>query len=96
VSVNLSGVGPGGEAGDSVELLEEAADDLVSLGRCAQPVELCHNLRQRPFHLTDHALGIELALRVEALLTFHEFFAVEIRQGMERGLWLRTRIGEES
>ena len=35
-SVNLSGVGPGGEAGHGVELLEEAADDLVGVSVSAQ------------------------------------------------------------
>lgn len=94
--MNLSGIGPGGEAGDGIELLEEATDDLVRVGRRAQVIELRHHPRQRPFHLADHALGIELTLRVEAALTLDEFLAVEIGQRMQCGFWLRTRIGEES
>lgn len=94
--MNLSRIGPSGETGDRVELLEEAADDSVSLSRGAQVIKLRHDPRQCPLHLADHALRIELALRIEATLTLDEFLAIEIGQRIECRIWLRTRIGEET
>ena len=94
--MNLSGIGPGRKAGDDVELSEEAADDLVGVSFGAQAIELRHHLGERFLDIGDGVLGIELALLIEAAFALGKFFAVEIRQGMENGIALRARIGQEA
>lgn len=71
-------VGPCREAGHHVELAEETSHDLIGLGFGAQTVELSHHSRQGHFDVTNRPLRVELALRIQATLTFHELFAVEV------------------
>lgn len=94
--MNLSRIGPGGKAGNAIELLKKTADNLVGVGRGTQSIELCHHVRERLLHVADRALGKVLTLRIEAALALDEFFAVEIGQRIESGIGLRTRIGEET
>ena len=83
-SVDLSGISPGGKPGDDVELLEEAADDLVGVRRGTEPVELGKDLGERLLRVGDGALGVVLALLFKAALALHEFFTIESRYGVER------------
>src|SRR5687767_10649977 len=97
MSVNLSGVGPGGEAGQGIESLEESADDLVGVFLGAQAIELRQHLRERFLDLADGALRIVLTMRIEAPLALHELFAVEVGQGLKKDrLCLWTRVGEKA
>ena len=94
--VNLSRVGPGGTAGDDVELSEETADDLVGVTRHTQSIELRHYLGERTLDVLDRVLGIVLALLIEAALTAHTFLTVEIGKGVNNGIPKRTRICQEA
>jgi len=95
--VHVARVGPRGESGDDVELAEEIADDLVSIGFGTETIQLRHDAGQGLLHIADGALGVELALLIEATLTLGKFFAVEIGKGMEDGLAdLRARVGQEA
>lgn len=71
-------IGPGREPSDHVELSKESPDDLIGLGLRAQALELCHDACERDFDVANRPFGIELTLRIEAALTLHELFAVEI------------------
>ena len=79
----MSGIGPGGEPGDDVELSEEPADDLVGVSLGAQPIELGHDLDERLLDVADRVLRVVLALLFETALALEEFFAVEICDRME-------------
>src|SRR5687768_5382759 len=93
-SVNLLGVGPGGEAGDDVELAEEATDDLIGVGGGAEAVDLGHHLSKRLLHVLDRALRVVLALLFKTALTACELFAIEAGQGMESCASGRAAIGQ--
>ena len=92
----MSGVGPGGEAGDGIELLQETTDHFVRVGLGAEAIELPHHLGQRPLHFADGVLGVELTLRIEAALTSDQLFPIEIGRGMQHLVSVRTRIGQET
>jgi len=77
-SVSVSGVGPGGKAGDNVELSEEAADDLVGVSFGAEAIELRHHLGERFFDIGDGAVRVVLTLLFEAAFALCKFFAVEV------------------
>jgi hypothetical protein len=94
--VDVSGIGPGGKAGHRFELLKEPTHDLVGIGGGAQAIELRHHRRQRALDFTDRALRVVLALRIQTALAFDELFSVEIREGMEDGIRLRPRVGQEA
>ena len=55
-SVGVLGIGPGGEAGDDVEFLEERADQLRSVVLRAELLELSHDSGERRFDVGDGAL----------------------------------------
>jgi len=78
VSVDVSGIGPGGKPGDNVELSEEFADHFVSVVFRAESVELANDFQERLLHIVNCPLREELALLLETALTFQKFFAVEI------------------
>ena len=94
--MNLPGIGPGGGAADGVELSEEVAHNLVSVGCNAQSIQLRHHSTERPLHLADRSLGIKLPLLLEAALAFDDFFSVEIRKSVEHRIAVRMRIGQEA
>ena len=89
--MNVSGIGPDGTASGGVELSEEATDHLVGVSLRAQPIELSHYPLQRLLDVVDGALGIGVALLLEAALTLGEFLAVEVRQGEKDGIATRLR-----
>jgi hypothetical protein len=91
--VNLSGIGPGRKAGDNVELSQKAADDLVRVSFGAESIELGHHLGERSLEVDNGILGVILTLLFEAAFALHKFFAVKVRNGMENGIALRSRIG---
>lgn len=78
ISVRVSGVGPGGRAGNCIELLKEATYDLIGICCRAQPIELRQHLGQRLLNFADGAVRIILTLRVEAALAFDELFPVKV------------------
>ena len=78
MSVDVSGIGPGGKPGDDVELSEEFADHFVGVVFGAEPVELTYDFQKRLLHIVNRPFGEELALLLETALTFQKFFAVEI------------------
>ena len=92
----MFGIGPGRQARDDVELSEEAADDLVGVGLGAEAIELRQDPGERPFYFVDRRLRVELTLPFETALALDELFAVETGKGMDNGIALRTRIGEET
>jgi hypothetical protein len=77
-------------------LSEKAADDLVCVSFGAQSIELRHYLRQRAFSIGNGTFREELTLLLEAALTFHKFFTVEVRDGMEDRVALRAGVGQEA
>ena len=94
--MNLSGVGPGGKAGEGVELLEQAADDLVGVSAGAEVIELRHHFGERFLDVGNGAFRVVLTLLIEAAFALRKFFAVEIRNGMENRIALRASIGQEA
>jgi hypothetical protein len=94
--VNVSGVGPDGTASGGVELSEEATDHLVGVSLGAQSIDLSHHPSQCLLDVVDGALGISVALLLEAALTLDEFLAIELEEVMENRIALRTRIGQEA
>jgi len=94
--VNVSGVGPGGKAGDDVELSEEAADNLVGVSGGAEAIELRHHLGERFLDVGDGAFRVELTLLIEAAFALRKFFAIEIGDGMESRIAPRASIGQEA
>ena len=92
----MSGIGPGGEPGDDVELTEEAADNLIGVSRGTEPVELRHHLGERLLYIRNRPLRVELALLLEAALTLDEFFAVEVGAGMENWSAQRAGVAQET
>src|SRR5918995_194230 len=71
-SVGVLRVGPGREAGEYVELSQQAADHFFSVLLAAELIELAHDARQRSLHIENRALRVVLALMLEALLMFEE------------------------
>jgi hypothetical protein len=96
MSVNLAGIGPGRKPGHNVELAEEAADNAFGIAGGAQTVELGHHLEQGLLDILDRALGIILALPIEALLAFEELLPIEIRNAMQNRIAGGTRICQEA
>ena len=92
----MPGVGPALWTGDAVELVEEAADDLIGVGGGAEMVELVHDLDECLLDVADGPFRVELALLFETALTLQELFAVEIGTGIENRIALRARIGQEA
>ena len=89
-------IGPGGEPGDHVELLEEAANHPVGVGLGAEPFELGHHPRERDLDVVDGSLRVVLTIELETALTLDELFAIEVCEAMKDRLWCRTGIGEET
>jgi hypothetical protein len=89
-------IGPGGEPGDHVELLEEAANHPVGVGLGAEPVELGHHSRERDLDVVDGSLRVVLTIELETALTLDELFAIEVCKAMKDRLGRRTGIGEET
>lgn len=94
--MNLFGIGPGGQAGDNVELPKQAADHFVGVTLGTQPVELRHHLGERSLDVADGAFGIELALLFETPLALGKFFAIKTGMGMQNRIALWTRVGQEA
>ena len=94
--MSLSRIGPAGQVGDSVELLEQATNDLVSVIAGAESIEILHHPGQRRLRLTDSALGVALSLLIEAALALDELLAVERGQGMKDRIARRTRVSQEA
>ena len=95
--VDVPRVSPALRAGHDVELVKEAADNLVGVGGGAEMVELVHNLEEGLLDVADSPFRVELALLFQTALTFEELFSVEIRTGIKNWLSaLRARIGQEA
>ena len=94
--MSVAGIRPSRKAGYNVELSEKAADDLVRVSFGAQSIELRHHLRQRAFGIGNGAFRKELALLLEATLTFHKFFTIEVRNRVEDRIALRAGVGQEA
>ena len=77
-SVDLVGIGPGGQPGDDIELPEELTDDLVGIGLGAEAVELANDFQERLLDVVNGALRIELALLLQAPLALEKLFTIEI------------------
>ena len=84
-------VGPGRQAGEQIELAQQAANDLLGVSLAAELIELVHDARQRSLHVENRALGVVLALILKALSMFEEFFAIEIGQGGLNACTVRRR-----
>ena len=93
--MSLSGIRPDGQVGHGIELLEKTTNYLVSVIAGAQSIEVGHYPGERRLRLTDGALGITLALLIEASLALDEFFSVERGQGLNHRLARRRRVGQK-
>ena len=92
--MHLPGIGPGGQPSHEVELSKKPTDDLVGISLGTQPIELRHDFHERLLDIADRAFRIMLALLIEAALALHEFFAVEIGNGMEHRVARGSRVGQ--
>ena len=57
-SVRVLGIGPGREAGDDVELLQERADQLGGVCLCGEMFELGEDFRECRFKVCDCAFRV--------------------------------------
>lgn len=78
-----SGIGPGREVGDLIELAQQAAHDVIAITVMAELIEPRHGLPDCLFHLRNGPRRVVLALRIEALLMLDELFPVEINEGSD-------------
>jgi hypothetical protein len=76
--MELVRVGPSGQLGDQIELLEEFAHHVARVVALAQLLELSHDSRQGIFGPRDGHLGIVFALPFEAGVMLEKLFAIEI------------------
>ena len=65
---------------DVTELIEDAADDLVSPALPAQHLELIHHATECELDAGDGVPGVAVTLAVELMVTAHEFLAIELRE----------------
>src|SRR5262245_3002813 len=93
-SVGLFRVGPGGKAGDYVELFEERTYELIRVVFGAELFELAHDPRECSLDVGDGALGIVAPLLLEALVMFDKFFSVKLCNRVLRAN--RPRVGHEA
>jgi hypothetical protein len=49
----MGAIGPRGEAGHDIELFEERADDLISVGATAKVIELAHDASEGSLDVGD-------------------------------------------
>jgi len=77
-------------------LVEEAADDLVGVGRGAEMVQLVQNFAECLLDVANRSFRVVLTLLLEAALTLEELFAIETRTRAKNGIALRARIGQEA
>lgn len=80
--MDLVRVGPVREAGHDIELAEQLGDDRFGVGIGGEPVDFGDDLQQDRFDARDRLLTEILALLLQALMMFDEFFAVKL---CERG-----------
>ena len=65
---------------DVTELIEDAADDLVSPALPAQHLELIHHAVQRQSNAGDGVVGVTVTLAVQLMVAALEFLAIELRE----------------
>lgn len=90
--MELSGICPGGQLGDEVELAQQLAHHLAGIVALAQPFELAHDPRQGIFRLTDRHVRVVLTLPLEARVVFAKFLTKEVGETLARGVSERLRI----
>ena len=78
-----SGIGPGREIGDLIELAQQAAHDVVAVAVIAKLIEPRHRLTDGLLDLRDGARRVVLTLRLEALLMLDELFPIESNSGTD-------------
>jgi hypothetical protein len=92
----VPGIGPTLWTGDDIELVEEAADDLIGVGGGAEVVELVQDFSEGLFDVADGAFRVVLTLLFETALTLQKLFPVEIGTGTKNGIALGARVGQEA
>ena len=83
--MQFGGVGPGGETGETVELSQETAHQLVGPVLLAQRFDAGQDSRDGGVGLGDGALRVILALPRESLTMLEKFLTVEVGQQADRG-----------
>src|SRR5690606_17811410 len=77
-SVRVSGISPGGKAGDEIEFLEKGTDELVGVFPGAEVIELTHRPGQCGLHVGNGPLREVVAMLLQTLLMLEKFFPVEL------------------
>ena len=78
------GIRPGREAGQHVDLAQQAAHHLFAVLLGAEVIEVREDPSERSLDIEDDAFRVVLPLLLKAALVLEKFFAVEIR---EAGCW---------
>lgn len=78
--MELTGVGPSRELGDTVESSEKFTNHLAGIIALTEDFDLRHEASQRVFGLTDGHFGIVLALTLQTGVVFVQFLAEEVGQ----------------
>lgn len=89
--MELSGVGPGGELGDEIELAKQLAHHLAGVVAFAQLLELSHDARQGFFRLSDGPIRVVLTLAFQAVVMLAQFLPEEVGETLTRGVPARLR-----
>ena len=74
--------GPSGKLGHRVDLSEEPANHFAGVLPLTKPVDLLHRSREGVLDLRNRDVGEVLALLLETMMMFQEFFAEEIREAL--------------
>jgi len=84
--MELTGIGPSGELGDTVEFSKKLANGLAGILALAEKFDLCHQPGQRIFGLADGHVRVVLALAFEAGVVLVQFLPEEVRQTLTGGI----------
>jgi len=74
--------GPSRKVCDGVYLSKKLTDDFTRVITLAQSLDLFHRAREGVFGLRNRRVRVVLALPLEAVMMFQEFFAEELREAL--------------
>ena len=92
--VERAGLGERRKLRDRVELPEQLADHFTRVVAPAEVLHLLEDSSQRLFRLGDCAIGVVLAVLLEALVMLQKFFAEKVGKALARGAV--QRLGQTS
>ena len=84
--MELTGIGPSGKLGDTVEFSKELTNRPAGILALAEKFDLCHQAGQRILRLADGHVRVVLALALEAGVVLVQFLPEEVGQTLTGGI----------